>query len=89
MELWDFYTLVLVIWFFTAILGWPLLDLFWVKTGKLPPVSGCTLTEIRRIRQKGLFFRYSAFKRYKKYKGNQKQSVWVVLREYKEDMSIN
>ena len=89
MELWNIYTLALAIWFFTAILGWPLLDLLWIKTGKLPPVSGCTLAEIKRIRKKGLFFRYSAFKRYKKYKGTPKQSIWVILQNYKEDMSIN
>ncbi len=89
MKLWDIYILILAVWFFTALLAWPLLDILWVKTGKLPPVAGCSLAEIKRIRQKGFFFHYSAFKRYKKYKGRRKQSIWVLLQEYKDDMSVS
>ncbi len=86
--LWDVFTLILAVWFFTALLAWPLLDILWVKIGKLPPVSGCSLSEIRQIQQKGFFFHYSAFKRYKRYKGSRKPFAWVLLKEYKKDMSI-
>ena len=89
MKLWDISTLVLVIWFVTALLAWPLLDMIWVRLGKIPPASGCSLAEIKRIREKGFFFHYSAFKRYKKYKANQKKSIWVLMDEYKRDMSIS
>ncbi|WP_250659236.1 hypothetical protein [Alkalimarinus coralli] len=88
MKLWDIFTLVLIIWFLTALIAWPLLDIIWVKSGKIPPSSGCSLADIKRIRERGFLFHYSAFKRYKEYKGKKKQSIWVLIDEYKRDMSM-
>ena len=82
MKIWELIVLGVVLWGALVVLFWPIWDFILVKLKKIPKVKETQETDLLTIYNKGFFYRYSAFKRFKKLKVPKKTAISVAINDF-------